>query len=80
MAAVLAFPAPLKSKLIGIAIGLPWMQAWNVARISTLVAVGKHLGFPTFETIHVYVWPTVLVIVSLLSWVGWARWAVPDEL
>ena len=78
MAAVLAFPAPWRSKAVAIAIGLPWLQAWNVARISSLVAIGKHLGYPIFETSHVYVWPTVLVVVSLASWMAWARWATPD--
>jgi exosortase/archaeosortase family protein len=76
--AVIAFPAPWKSKLIGITVGLVWLQVWNVMRIATLVSIGRHLGYVKFETAHIYVWPTILVILSLLSWIFWVRWATRD--
>jgi exosortase H (IPTLxxWG-CTERM-specific) len=78
MSAVLAFPATLKQKLVGVIGGVVWIQIWNVLRIASLVIVG---GFDRklFEPVHVYVWPTLLVIICLGTWMAWARWTVWDD-
>lgn len=78
MSAVLAFPSTLKQKLVGVVGGVLWLQAWNTLRIATLVMIG---GFERelFEPVHVYVWPTLLVIICLASWMAWARWTVQDD-
>ena len=77
-AAILAFPAPWKKKLVGIVAGNLWLQGWNIMRIATLVVVGG-LYEPAFEPTHVYVWPTILVAVCLATWMAWARWTMRDD-
>ena len=79
MSAVLAFPARWNRKLLGILIGVPWMQAWNVTRIATLVVIGRIWGHNVFETTHVYIWPSVLIVISLASWMFWVRWATAER-
>ena len=75
---MLAFPAPWKFKLAGIVLGNLWMQAWNVARISTLVVIGG-IHRPAFEPTHVYIWPTILIAICLGSWMLWARWVMSHD-
>jgi len=76
--AILAFPATLRQKLVGIAAGNVWLQSWNVARIASLVVIGG-IEDDWFEPVHVYVWPTILVAVCLGTWMAWAQWILRDD-
>jgi exosortase/archaeosortase family protein len=58
--AILAYPATWKSRLSGTAIGFALILVLNSIRIGTL---GRAVASPLlFETLHVYVWPAVLVL------------------
>lgn len=77
LAAVLAFPAPLRSKIPGLIIGTLVLAIINLTRIVTLFYTGIY--FPKwFQTVHVDVWQPVFILLSLTLWVLWAWWATKD--
>lgn len=78
VAAVLAFPAPLRSKLPGVLIGTLALSLINFIRIVSLFYAGIY--WPSaFQTIHVDVWQPVFILLSLTFWVMWAWWATRDR-
>jgi len=78
-AAVLAFPAPWRRRLPGMALGVMAILGLNLVRIVSLYFLGIHLpGF--FETMHLEIWPVIFILVALLLWIGWVSWARPNEL
>jgi len=77
LAAVLAFPAPWRSKLPGLFLGTLVLAIINLTRIVSLFYTGIY--FPKwFETMHVDVWQPVFILLSLTLWVLWAWWATKD--
>ncbi len=70
-AAVLAFPASARSRLIGLAIGLPVIQLANIARLATLYWVGsRHPSW--FEVFHIGVWQTVIILIGVATFAIWS--------
>ena len=59
--AVLAFPAPWRSKLIALGAGLPCLVAANIARICCLYFLGVYRP-SWFKVGHEEVWPLLLVV------------------
>ena len=74
LAAVLAFPAPFKTKLPGVLVGTIVLAIVNLIRIVTLFYTGIYKQ-SWFEIMHVDVWQTLFVLLSLTFWVIWALWA-----
>jgi exosortase H (IPTLxxWG-CTERM-specific) len=74
IAAVLAFPAPLRTKWPGLLAGVLALTALNVVRIISLFYVGIHWQ-SAFETMHEDVWQPAFIVFSLFFWVVWALWA-----
>jgi len=73
-AAVLAFPAPWRRRLPGMAVGVAAILTLNLVRIVSLYFIGIHFpGF--FETMHLEIWPVVFIIVALLLWFVWISWS-----
>lgn len=61
IAGIAAFPAPLRAKLLGLAVGLSLAFALNQLRVVALYAVVRdHLR--AFELVHGYLAPTALVV------------------
>jgi exosortase H (IPTLxxWG-CTERM-specific) len=78
IAAVLAFPASLRSKLPGLVIGTSLLLLMNLVRIISLFYTGVY--WPrAFETMHVDVWQPAFILLSLLFWVVWAWWATKPK-
>lgn len=82
LAAVLAFPAPWKSKLAGLGLGIVAIQAINLIRVVALYLTGVY--FPkVFNASHTVIWQTVVILASVLLWIYWAnrlpRPAPPSE-
>lgn len=79
LAAVLAFPAPWRARLLGLAIGAVAIQAVNLVRVVALYLTGAY--FPTwFDASHTVVWQTVVILFSVLLWILWAnRLGAPRE-
>ena len=74
-AIVLAFPARILRRLIGVALGSLFLQSMNVVRVVSLYFVGVY--FPDWlRFVHVEVWQFTFVILAFLTWLGWVRWAL----
>ena len=74
VAAVLASPVGLRSRLLCIVVGTVILMMINLVRIVSLFCIGVY--FPNaLDVIHLDVWPGVLIVLVLLSWLLWARWA-----
>jgi exosortase H (IPTLxxWG-CTERM-specific) len=72
-AAVVAFPLGVKARLRGLALGILVLQVFNLLRIVTLFLIGAHFS-TIFHASHVYIWPTVLIVVTITVWIAWVRW------
>lgn len=79
LAAVLAFPASMRSKLPGLLIGTLVLAMINLIRIVTLFYTGIY--WPKwFEAVHVDVWQPIFILLSLTFWIIWALWATREPL
>lgn len=72
-AAVIAFPLAFWRKLRGLVLGIVVLQIVNLLRIITLFLIGAHFS-SVFHAAHVYVWPSILIVVTIALWIGWVRW------
>lgn len=72
LAAILAFPAPWKSKLIGFAAGILAVQGLNIVRIISLFYLGQW-DRQVFEWAHLYVWQALIMLDVLIVWLVWVR-------
>jgi exosortase H (IPTLxxWG-CTERM-specific) len=72
VAAMLAFPAPWKNKLIGLAAGILAVQGLNVVRVISLFYLGQW-DYEVFEWAHLYVWQALIMLDVLIVWLVWVR-------
>jgi exosortase H (IPTLxxWG-CTERM-specific) len=72
VAAILAFPAPWKRKLIGLAIGVVAVQGLNIVRVISLFYLGQW-NIDVFEWAHLYVWQALIMLDVLIVWLLWVR-------
>ena len=72
VAAILAFPAPWKHKLAGLAAGIVAVQGLNVLRVISLFYLGQW-NFQVFEWAHLYVWQALIMLDVLVVWLVWVR-------
>ena len=71
VAAILAWPASWRARLAGAAGGIALIVTLNTMRIGTL---GRAAASPAlFETLHLQVWPAVLVLASAAYVFAWMR-------
>jgi exosortase H (IPTLxxWG-CTERM-specific) len=74
VAAILAFPATWRRRLVGIAAGVGAIFVVNVARICGLYFIG--VARPDmFDFAHQDIWPLFVVATAAVVFMGWARWA-----
>lgn len=70
--AVLAFPAGLLAKLIGVLMGATGVFLINLLRLGSLFFVGVH--FPNlFDRMHLLVWQSLVIVLALFLWLLWAK-------
>lgn len=73
VAAVVAFPASLGERAVGVLVGVGVLLVWNVVRVVFLFLVGVH--WPgAFAALHEQYWPifSILATVALLAvWLAW---------
>jgi len=75
LAAVPAFPASWSARVWGVAIGIPAIFALNLVRVASLLVLGAY--WPSaFEHVHIYVWQTLVVALSMAVWIFWAEYFV----
>ena len=71
-AAVFAFPAPFKNKLVGFALGFLAIQVLNLVRIISLFYMGQW-NMTWFEWFHLYLWQALIILDALVVWLIWLR-------
>ncbi len=72
IAAILAYPAPWKHKLIGLVVGLLAIQLLNLVRIISLFYLGQW-NQQVFEWAHLYVWQGLIMLDALIVFLIWLR-------
>jgi exosortase H (IPTLxxWG-CTERM-specific) len=72
VAAMLAFPAPWRRKIAGLAIGILAVQGLNVIRVISLFYLGQW-NYKAFEWAHLYVWQALIMLDVLVVWLVWVR-------
>lgn len=72
VAAMLAFPARWKHRLLGIAVGIVAIQAFNLARIVSLFYLGQW-DMDWFHFAHEYLWQALIMLDALFVFLLWAR-------
>jgi len=70
--AIFAFPASVKSKLIGFVIGFFAIQLLNLVRIISLFYLGQW-NYTVFEWFHLYLWQALIILDALVVWLIWLR-------
>jgi exosortase H (IPTLxxWG-CTERM-specific) len=76
LAAMVAFPASWKARLVGLAAGAVAIQAVNLVRVVALFLTGSYLP-RLFDTSHTVVWQTLVILAAVLIWIVWARRVTP---
>ena len=72
VAAILAFPASWKRKLIGLIAGIVAVQGLNIVRVISLFYLGQW-NFNAFEWAHLYVWQALIMLDVMVVWLLWVR-------
>lgn len=72
LSAIFAFPAPLKSKIIGALVGMIAIQGLNLVRIVSLFFLGLW-DHAAFEWAHLYLWQALIMLDALIVWLLWIR-------
>ncbi len=70
-AAMLAFPATLRSRAIGLVAGSIAIQILNLVRVSSLVWLGEHHR-RFFDFVHVGVWQSIVILAAVSMFVFWS--------
>ena len=74
MAAILAFKASWKQKMLGMGIGLLLMFVFNQFRIISLYFIVVY-QYSWFEIVHTYIAPTLVVVMVCVYFSGWIVWS-----
>ena len=72
-AAMLAYPAPLRSRLLGVVAGIGVLQGVNLVRIISLLYLSCW-SQTWFAIFHEYVWDAAIAFDALLIFLGWQHW------
>jgi len=74
LAALLAFPATWRQRLVGVLIGAPLLYAVNIARLVCLAFIGAYAeNTDVFEFAHQYVWQAVYILIVVGVWLLWVE-------
>ena len=71
-AAMLAFPATLRSRLAGLLAGSVAIQILNLVRVVSLVWLGEHHR-EVFDFVHVGVWQSIVILAAVSMFVFWSQ-------
>ncbi len=72
LAAMLAFPAPWRYKVLGLVVGVFAVQLLNILRVISLFYLGQW-NYDVFEWAHLYVWQALIMLDVLVVWLIWVR-------
>lgn len=71
---IVAYPGPLRQKLVGLAVGVPILIVLNLTRMVHLFYIGVHSP-AAFDVAHAVVWEALLILAIIGLWLGWTRWS-----
>jgi exosortase H (IPTLxxWG-CTERM-specific) len=71
VSAVLAFPAPWRSRLLGAVAGLLAIQLINLVRVVSLFWIGRHHP-ALFQSSHTVIWQSAVVLFGVVFFFIWA--------
>jgi exosortase H (IPTLxxWG-CTERM-specific) len=77
IAAVVAFPASWRARIVAIILGFLAIQVMNLARIISLFYLGNW-NMEFFEWIHLYLWPALIMLDVLIVFIIYLRYITPD--
>ncbi len=78
LAAIVAYPCSWKTRLLGIAFGVPAILLINQVRVVSLCWIyDAHRAI--FEIAHVLVWQSLILFFTVLIWIIWAVLFVRDD-
>lgn len=72
VAAVLAFPATARQRILATLLGIVLIQAVNLIRVTTLFLVGCHKR-AWFESFHLAIWQTIVFATAVIFFAAWTR-------
>lgn len=72
LAAVIAYPCKIKEKVIGIALGIPIIEAINLIRVVCLMYIIRYLP-EHYEAIHIYVAESFIIAIGVVLWLFWVE-------
>jgi len=75
--AIIAFPAPVRTKAWGLVLGLLWLNMLNFVRIITLFFIGGHF-YAHFQDSHEIYFPVFLIVMTVAAWIVFVRRATRD--
>lgn len=73
IAAVLAFPASWRDRLIAIVLGFLAVQLMNIVRIISLFYLGNW-NLEVFSWVHLYLWPALIMLDVLIVFIVYLRY------
>jgi exosortase H (IPTLxxWG-CTERM-specific) len=73
IAAIIAFPAGWRERLLAISLGFLAIQVMNIARIISLFYLGNW-NMDAFSWIHLYLWPALIMLDVLIVFVVYLRY------
>lgn len=79
LASIVAFPASLKARAIGLALGAIAVQILNEIRIVTLYLLGAYHP-RVFDMFHTAVWQIVIIAAAILFFLAWSSRVVSSGL
>ncbi len=77
-AAMFAFPAPWRYRLLGLAVGFVAVQLLNIVRVISLFYLGQW-NLAVFEWAHQYAWQALIMLDVLVVWLIWVRRVPQDD-
>jgi exosortase H (IPTLxxWG-CTERM-specific) len=79
LASIVAFPASLKARLAGLALGALAVQLLNEIRIVTLYLLGAYQP-RLFDIFHTAVWQIVIIASAIVFFLIWSARVAPNRL
>ena len=70
-AAILAFPATLRSRLLGLGVTVIAIEVLNLVRLSSLFWLGEHHR-RIFDLFHIAVWQSLVILAAIAMFVLWS--------
>jgi len=77
-AAIIAFSAPWKHKIIGLITGFFAIQVLNIVRIISLFYL-LQWNKEWFNWAHLYIWQALIILDALIIFILWVRWLPADS-